>query len=321
MQLTTRFTERFAVRHPLVLAPMAGAAGAELAAAVSTAGGLGLLGGGYGDLGWLDAEWSKLRGADVGIGFITWRLTPAILAHALALRPKAMFLSFGDPRPYALAIKAAGVPLICQCQSLAHAQAAIEAGADVIVAQGAEAGGHGAGRATFTLVPELADYIAGHAPQTLLLAAGGIADGRGLAAAMMLGAEGAVIGTRFWAASEALVPRGFHDAAIKANGDQSLRSRLPDFARDLDWPADFTIRTLTSEFSRDWQDRADALRDPAQASARAAWVKAQAAGDAKAGSPVAGEAVGLIREILPAGRIIDTIMTEARACLARHATA
>lgn len=321
MGLTTHFTAKFGLEHPLVLAPMAGAAGAALAAAVSNAGGLGLVGGGYGDLRWLDAEWSKLQGASVGIGFITWRLTPAILDHALALKPRAMFLSFGDPRPYAPAIKAAGVPLICQCQTLAHAKAAIAAGADVIVAQGAEAGGHGASRATFTLVPELADHIAAHAPQTVLLAAGGIADGRGLAAALMLGAEGAVIGTRFWAAKEALVPTGFHDAALAASGDATLRSRLPDFARDLDWPADFTIRTLASDFSREWQDSPDALRHPSQAAARAAWIKAQAEGDARSASPVAGEAVGLIREILPASVIVQTIMTEARACLARHATA
>lgn len=318
MDLTTRFTTKFDLRHPLVLAPMAGVAGAALASAIAEAGGLGLVGGGYGDLGWLDAQWPKRQDISVGIGFITWRLTPAIMDHALALRPKAMFLSFGDPRPYAQAIRAAGVPLICQCQSLDHAKSALEAGADVIVAQGSEAGGHGASRATFTLVPEIADYLAAQSPQTILLAAGGIADGRGLAAALMLGAEGAVIGTRFWASNEAMVPRGFHAAALAATGDETLRSRLPDFARNLDWPADFTIRTMTSDFSRDWQDRADQLRDPDQVDARAHWAKAQAAGDAKSGSPVAGEAVGIIHEILPAGAIIETIMTEARARLARH---
>lgn len=108
-------------------------------------------------------------------------------------------LSFGSPVPFAPRIKAAGATLICQVQNMEHARAAVDVGADVIVAQGAEAGGHGLVRATFTLVPEIADYLAKAAPATVLVAAGGVADGRGLAAALMLGADGALIGSRFWA--------------------------------------------------------------------------------------------------------------------------
>ena len=99
-------------------------------------------------------------------------------------------LSFGTPTPFAPAVKAAGSKLICQVQNMEHARAAVDAGADIIVAQGAEAGGHGLSRSTFTLVPEVADYLTRAAPATVLVAAGGIADGRGLAAALMLGAEG-----------------------------------------------------------------------------------------------------------------------------------
>jgi nitronate monooxygenase len=98
-------------------------------------------------------------------------------------------LSFGDPTPFALAIQTAGSRLICQVQTIAHTRAALDCGADIIVAQGSEAGGHGATRATLTLVPEVADLLAHEAPATLLMAAGGIADGRGLAASLMLSAD------------------------------------------------------------------------------------------------------------------------------------
>ena len=153
MPVTTRFTTAFDLTHPVALAPMAGAAGGALAAAVARAGGLGLLGGGYGDPDWIAAEWDRAGDAPIGVGFITWRLTLAVLAAALARQPKALMLSFGDPTPFAAAIHDAGVPLICQCQTLDHAHAALDAGAGVIVAQGAEAGGHGATRGTMSLVP------------------------------------------------------------------------------------------------------------------------------------------------------------------------
>ncbi|RRH76882.1 NAD(P)H-dependent flavin oxidoreductase [Falsigemmobacter faecalis] len=311
MGLETRFTRAFGLRHPIALAPMAGVAGGQLAGAVAAAGGLGLLGGGYGDSTWIGEQIPLAAGNPVGIGFITWKLTEPLLEEALERQPKAVMLSFGGLQPFAARIRAAGVPLIAQVQDMNAARAAVEAGADVIVAQGAEAGGHGAGRATFTLVPEVADYLAVHAPGCILLAAGGIADGRGLAAALMLGAEGALIGSRFWAAQEALVPAGFQDAALAATGDQTLRGSVPDAARMLHWPAPYTIRTLQSEFTDRWQSNTEALRDPAQAPARLAWAAAQSRGDARSGTPVVGEAVGLIGDIRPAAEILDRITTEA----------
>lgn len=311
--LKTRFTTAFGLAQPVALAPMAGAAGGRLAGAVSRAGGLGLLGGGYGDADWIAREWALAEGAAIGIGFITWKLTPDLLAECLARGPKAVMLSFGDPAPFAPAIHAAGVPLICQCQTLEHARAALDAGAQVLVAQGGEAGGHGASRGTMTLVPEIADLLAARAPDVMLLAAGGIADGRGLAAALMLGAEGAMIGTRFWAAEEALVPQGFHAAACAATGDATTRGHAPDAARMLDWPAGFTIRTLRSRFTEAWAEDPDALRhDPA---ARAAWEVAQQSGDAQAGSPVAGEAIGLIHAVEPAATILARLVAQAQARL------
>ena len=123
---------------------------------------------------------------------------PDLLDQVLAHAPAVLMLSFGDPKPFAPAIHAAGSRLICQVQTIAHTQAALECGADIIVAQGSEAGGHGAARATLTLVPEVADLLARASPTTLLVAAGGIADGRGLAACLMLGADGVLLGSRPW---------------------------------------------------------------------------------------------------------------------------
>ena len=147
--IDTRLTRSFGLTHPIVSAPMAMASGGALAAAVSGAGGLGLIGGGYGDPEWIDQAFRDAGNTSVGCGFITWKLAerPDLLARVLERDPAALFLSFGDPRPFASEIDAAGVPLICQVQTLEHARQALEAGARVIVAQGTEAGGHGAARA------------------------------------------------------------------------------------------------------------------------------------------------------------------------------
>ncbi|MBA4115836.1 MAG: nitronate monooxygenase [Rubrobacter sp.] len=204
MAIITALTEALGLEYPIVLAPMGSVSGGRLAAAVSKAGGLGLVGGGYGNYAWLRDELSVAKAETArpwGVGLITWATTPETVQLALSYEPHALMLSFGDPRPYVPAIKEVGCKLICQVQDLAGARAAKAAGADVIVAQGTEAGGHGATRATLPLVPAVVDAVA---PMPVL-AAGGIADGRGLAAALMLGAQGVLMGTRFYAATESLV--------------------------------------------------------------------------------------------------------------------
>ncbi|KKC04136.1 nitronate monooxygenase, partial [Mycobacterium nebraskense] len=176
MSLGTRLTKSFGIEHPVVLAPMAMISGGRLAAAVTAAGGLGLIGGGYGDAEWLRREFDRAEGANVGCGFITWSLArqPELLDAALARRPAAIMLSFGELQPFADRIRAARVPVIAQAQKLDHARQALDAGADVVVAQGGEAGGHGmTARSTFTLVPDVVDLVAERSPDTLVLAAGG----------------------------------------------------------------------------------------------------------------------------------------------------
>ncbi|MFJ5370344.1 nitronate monooxygenase, partial [Bosea sp. CER48] len=114
-RLATRLTERLGIAHPILSAPMALAGGGALAAAVSRAGGLGLIGGGYGDGAWIEQQFSAAGNTQVGCGFITWSMArkPELLAQALAHRPAALMLSFGDPRPFAAEIASAGIPLIC----------------------------------------------------------------------------------------------------------------------------------------------------------------------------------------------------------------
>jgi nitronate monooxygenase len=171
MALHTRLTELLDIEHPILSAPMAFAAGGKLAAAVTAAGGLGLIGGGYGDAEWLKRELAEAGNARVGCGFITWSLAkcPELLDPVLARLPAAVMLSFGSPLPFGQQIKAAGAKLICQVQNIEHAHAAVDVDADIVVAQGAEAGGHGLVRSTFTLVPEVADYLAKVAPSTVLV--------------------------------------------------------------------------------------------------------------------------------------------------------
>ena len=207
MTLHTRFTERFGIDHPIVSAPMDVVSTAELATAVSRAGGLGLIGGGYGDKEWLSRELTAAAGTRVGCGFITWNIDASFIDLALSHEPAASFLSFGDAGPYVERIHRAGVPLICQVHDLAGVEEALRIGADAVCVQGGEAGGHGKGtRSTFTLVPEAADLIADQRPEVLLLAAGGIADGRSVAAALALGADAVMAGTRFWATRQAASP-------------------------------------------------------------------------------------------------------------------
>jgi nitronate monooxygenase len=319
--LATRLTERFRLAHPVILAPMAFAAGGRLAAAVSQAGGLGLIGGGYGHRGWIDAQFDAAGGADVGCGFITWSLerAPDLLDHVLGRRPRAIMLSFGDPRRLAPRVREAGVPLLCQIQNRSDAELALDAGADVIVAQGAEAGGHGDRRATFTLVPEIADLLAARSPDTLLCAAGGIADGRGLAAALVLGADGVLVGSRLWATPEANVADAMHAAALAADGDATIRTRVPDIARGLDWPERFTARVLRNRFTDDWHGREAELHRAGEPIARD-WHSGWSAGDPARSNTFVGEAVGLIGAIEPAGTVVERMTAEAAALLDRTGT-
>ena len=312
MSIDTPLTALLGITHPLMLAPMDLVSGARLTAAVSSAGGFGMLGGGYGEKAWLQQETGKLKRsatAPFGVGFITWSLAkqPELLDVALNARPRAVMLSFGDPKPFASRIKAAGALLICQVQSEDMAQAALDAGADILVAQGTEAGGHGAFRTTLDIVPAIIDLAAGRVP---VVAAGGIADGRGLAAMMALGAAGVLLGTRFYASQESDGAEEAKRRICAATGGSTTRGIIFDMSRNNVWPAPFTGRCLINDHVRRWTGRELELLQNAGAVA-AEYAAARAAGNFDIAAVIAGEAVGLIHDIPPAAEIVDRIVTEA----------
>ena len=317
--LSTAFTDLLAVDHPLVSAPMHAVAGGRLAAAVSAAGGLGLIGGGYGDERWLRTQFDLAGATRVGCGFITWSLAtkPGLLDVALSYRPVAVMLSFGDPEPFAEAVRAAGARLICQVCDLEQAGRAMDAAADVLVAQGCEAGGHGFGhRGTMTLVPEIVDLVADRGLRTPVLAAGGIADGRGLAAALMLGAAGVLCGSRFYLAAEALSEPRARDLAVAATGDATCRTGVYDIVRGYRWPAGHAMRVLRNSFTDRWRGAEAELRAASQ-SISAQYREAVTAGDYRTANVTVGQATGLIRATVPAGTIVAELVGEARALTGR----
>lgn len=317
--LRTRLTERLGIRHPILLAPMTGYAGGRLAGAVSAAGGLGLIGAGTGGVsGLMDREFPLAGNQRVGVGFINWGLAqrPHLLDEAIARGPSAIMLSFGEAGAFIAKIRAAGIPAICQVQTVEMARAVLAQGADIVVAQGAEAGGHGGQRSTLPLVPAVVDVAAAEHPEAIVVAAGGIADGRGLAAALMLGAEGVLLGTRFVATEECLIDEAIKTRMIEAGGDDTLRSHVFDTVRDMPWPAEFTGRAVANALSGEWHGRPDELAG--NAAAKAHFAAAVARGDMAYRTVWAGEALDMIHAVEPAAGVVERLVAEAEAALARR---
>jgi nitronate monooxygenase len=322
--LNSRFSQRFGLTCPIAVAPMALATGGALAAACARAGTLGLVGGGYGDLAWTQREYALAQSAAdtgrIGCGFIVWKLDQdaSALDWVLEQKPRAIMLSFGDPRPYGKRIAAAGADLLFQVQRVEQVPMALEAGARVIIGQGGEAGGHGMNalnsRATITLVPELADWLAAHSPETMLLAAGGIADGRTLAAVRVLGADGALVGSRLWATQESLAPAGAKQLAVDTSGDGTARSQVFDILRRKDWPAPYDFRAIRNALHRKWEGRLDAT---SYDEARADYDAGVKAGDFTRAHATVGEAAGLIHDLPPAAQVIERMRADAAAILER----
>lgn len=318
MPLSTAFTKMFGVRHPIALAPMGGSAGGELAAAVSRGGGLGLLGAGGGDRDWLARELPIVAraGKPWGVGFQTWATDLDAIERTLEHGPGAVMFSFGDPSPFVERVHQAGAAVIIQVTDLDEARQAVDLGADVIVAQGTESGGHGArhGRSTLPFVPVVVDL----AEPVPVLAAGGIADGRGVAAALALGAAGAVIGTRFQATAEALVDPSTAEALVEGRGQDTERNRILDIARSSRWPSKYSARTLGHPWLDRWRGReAELAADPA--AARLAYQADVARGDVPPLPVWASESVDLVTDVPGAEELVATLAAEASKALARAA--
>lgn len=316
MALTTGFTELFGIRHPIASAPMGGSAGGALTAAVSNGGGLGLLGSGDGEQQWLDRELALLTaGTDQpwGVGFLTWAVEPSAVGHVVECGARAVMFSFGDPSHLVRPVRQAGASLILQVTDLDEARRAVDLGADVIVAQGTEAGGHGArrGRSTLPFVPLVVDLAA----PTPVLAAGGIADGRGVAAALALGAAGALLGSRFQATAESLADPAITKAIVEGCGEQTERNRILDVARGSRWPSRYTARTLAHPHLDRWRGREDELA--ASGEARADYDADVARGVIPPLPVWAGEAIDLITDLPPAADLVSALAAQTEVALAR----
>lgn len=306
--LDTRLTRSLNIRNPIVLAPMGGASGAKLATAVSRAGGLGLVGASYGDEQWMRTELAPMRELQqpwgVGLVMFTVARNMGLLDLALDYRPDVVALSFGNPADFIPTIHRGGAKAIVQIHELDQAKAAVDAGADALIVQGAEAGGHSLRRGLLPLLPAVQDLVGDKVP---LIAAGGIADGRGVAAALVLGADGVMLGTRFLASEEALPSQAFKRRLIESATSDTVRTRIFDRVRGIEWPEQYSGRAIANRFSDTWLGRDEALAD-APESVRQDYARAVLADDLEQRVIWAGEVLDLVGDIKPAARIVSDLL-------------
>lgn len=314
MTIRTKFTEFLGIEHPLMLAPMGTVAGSSLAAAVSNAGGLGMIGVGYGDIEWLKTELdqiSKNTNKPWGVGFITWCLTQEVFDLVMQYSPNAIMFSFGDMSPWVQQVKDRNIAIFCQVQDLHGAIEDHKKGADFIVAQGTEAGGHGKShRTTLSLIRG----IKTNAPEIKIIAAGGIADGEGFAAAINLGAEGVSMGTRFYATFEANAHIRLKQRLVECNGDDTIRTHIFDVVREIPWPRVYTGRAITNKFVARWHQNEHDLRRFLRKN-KEEYFSAQEASDPTITVVWAGESIDAITDITEAGKIVRRIISSAEKIL------
>jgi nitronate monooxygenase len=287
----------------VVNAPMAGIAGGALAAAVTRAGGLGFIGGGYGDVSWIEEQLDVAADAEVGVGLITWALRdrPGLVERLIRRGVRWVWLSFGDPAAHIPVLHEAAAVALCQVQTVAEARRAAAAGADVIVAQGQESGGHGRDHAH--LAELLPAVIAAVAPVPVL-AAGGITTSVDRQWAMALDAAGVVVGTRLYASDEALDSDAAKDRLVA--GTATRRTNVFDLVRGPVWPVGYTGRAMINSTIARWHGHEDELRADLDA-ARRHYRQAVACDDTDVRVVWAGTGVSRIHEILPAGDIVPAI--------------
>jgi nitronate monooxygenase len=314
--LRTRFSQLLGIDHPVVSAPMALHSGGMLAGAVSAAGGLGTFGGIHPARGpdWLHAEIATVRKATerpFGVGFITAFLPhfESLFDAALAERPDVISLSFGYPGRWAERVKRAGALLMCQVQTHADADAAVQAGADVLVAQGAESGGHSG---AMGLLPFLSALVARY-PSLPILAAGGISDGRSLAAVLTAGADGVWVGTSFLATTEAVEVHQVHkDLIVASDGGDTVWTRAYDIPSPLPWPDGIGDRVRRNHYTEQWDGRDAELRAQPRPEGTPDW---DAPPDPDVDPIRYGQGAGSVEAVRPAADVLRDLCADAEAIL------
>lgn len=299
---------------------MAGVAGGELAAAVSAGGGLGMIGVGSADPAELvrgEGAIARDAGRPYGVGLMAWALRhrPEQFDATVETGPALVSVSFGDYRPWVERLQEVGIPCATQVADTEEARAAVDAGVDVIVAQGSEAGGHGRERvATLPLLQAVLEAV-----DVPVLAAGGIGTGRGLAAVLAAGAAGAWVGTALLASGEAVNSVHARARALAASETDTVATSVFDVAQHIDWPPGFPGRALVNEFWRRWSGREGELAGSREATEQLA--EARRNGDYDLAFVYAGQGVGLLKEERPAAAVIAAMAADAELLLARWRTA
>lgn len=309
--MRTRVTDLLGIRHPVLLGPMGGGTDARLVAAVSHAGGLGLLAASFLTPEAIEAEVAMIRELTpmpFGVNLLLWRSADKVEA-VLQHQPTVLSTAFGDPAPYVDLAHEAGALHVHMVSDVPSAVAAARAGVDLIIAQGDEGGGHVGLQSTFTLVPQVVDSV-----DVPVVAAGGIGDGRGLAAALALGAEGVLMGTRFLATREAPIPDGWKRAILDAAGHDTVRTSIPDFASESAWPEPIAARAIRNAFLDRWLGREEEVRRLGKALGDQLR-EARRRDDPAEMNLLAGEVVGLIHDLPSAGALVERIVKEAEALL------
>ncbi|WP_324197768.1 nitronate monooxygenase [Nocardia abscessus] len=302
----TAWAHRIGARIPLVNAPMGGVAGGRLAAAVTAAGGLGMIGmGSAGSVLALERELPHVRGIDgpFGIGLVDWVVAgePRLLDAAVEARPALISVSFGEDLGWAARVADAGIVPATQVYSAQDARRAQDAGIGVLVARGVEGGGHGAvNAALLPLLDEVLDVAS-----VPVLAAGGIGAPADLAAVLRAGASGAWLGTCLAACTESLLSDAGRRALLDARGADAVLTRAYDVGMGLPWSSRFPARVLRTEFTDRWTGREDELA--ADPSAKQALAEAIAADDPAVAPVDAGQGVGLVTAVEPAARVLERL--------------
>ena len=316
--LETPWSRAFGLEAPILNAPMGGVAGGALAAAVSRAGGLGMIGigtAGSVELIVQEAKIPRQLGVRFGIGLLSWAVErePALLDAAIEAAPALISVSFGAPGPWIGRLQKAGIATATQVYDVAMAREAADAGIDVIVARGSEGGGHGRnGVATLPLLQGVLDTVG-----TPVLAAGGIGSSRGLAAVLAAGAAGAWLGTPFLATEESLLSTKARARVLAAGENDTTYTRVFDIALGNPWPAEYGERVLANRFSAEWAGREEEL--PGNEAARRRLAQARSAGDYDVADVNAGQGVGLVRQETSAKQIVDDLVRNTVALLAHWA--
>lgn len=289
------------LRVPVVQAPMAGVSGGALAAAVTRAGGLGTIGVAPGSsTDWLREQHETAAAAgEVGVGLMAWMLEarPELLEACVDLAPALVSVSFGRFERFLDPLRAAGCAVTTQVGTVDEARRALDAGVDLLVVRGSEAGGHGRDAvATLPLLQEVLDVA-----DVPVLAAGGISGPRGVAAALAAGADGVWVGTAFVLCSEALTGAGARSRLAAAGSDDTAYSSVFDRGQRLDWPAEYGGRHLRTAVTDQWAARVDELASDDAVLAR---IRADRASAGEAAPIYAGEGVGALTRERPAAEVV-----------------